>query len=128
MYTIRMKDQKPPPYQVPRNTRWLIRRRDALLKRLRRTGPFVNGSLVLIARTCGNSAHCRCSQGKKHVNTYLSYAAQGKTKMVYIPVDLEKDARLWSAEYRQLKDVIAEISDLQKEIIRRHVQERRRQP
>lgn len=60
------------------------------------------------------------------MNTYLSYAAKGKTKMVYIPVDLEKDVRHWSGEYRGLKEVIAEISDLQKEIIRRHVQERRR--
>lgn len=122
-----MKEKQPPSYPVERNSRWLTRRRDALLKRLRRLGPFVNGSLVLIARTCGNSAHCRCSRGEKHVNTYLSYAAKGRTKMVYIPVDLEKDARLWSAEYRELKEIIAEISDLQKEIIRRHVQERRRQ-
>lgn len=122
-----MKDKTPPRYQVERNTRWLTRRRDALLKRLRRAGPFVNGSLVLIARTCGNSAHCRCSRGQKHVNTYLSYAAKGKTKMVYIPVDLEKDVRDWSSEYRDLKEVIAEIADLQKEIIRRHVKERRQQ-
>jgi hypothetical protein len=122
-----MKDKQPRAFRVERNIRWLTRRRDALLKRLRRWGPFVNGSLVLIARTCGNSAHCRCSRGEKHVNTYLSYAAKGKTKMVYIPVDLEKDVRQWSAEYRELKEVIAEISDLQKEIIRRHVQERRRQ-
>lgn len=122
-----MKDKKSHRYSVERNSRWLTRRRDALLKRLHRAGPFVNGSLVLIARTCGNSAHCRCSRGEKHVNTYLSYAAKGKTKMVYIPVDLEKDARHWSAHYRDLKEVIAEIADLQKEIIRRHVQERRRQ-
>ena len=122
-----MNDRKASAYSVERNSRWLIRRRDAQLKRLRRLGPFVNGSLVLIARTCGNSAHCRCSRGKKHVNTYLSYAAKGKTKMVYIPVDLEKEAHRWSAEYRELKEVVAEISDLQKEIIRRHVQERRRQ-
>jgi hypothetical protein len=121
-----MRDRKPPTCHVERNTRWLTRRRDALLKRLRRAGPFLNGSLVLIARTCGNSAHCQRSRGKKHVNTYLSYAAQGKTKMVYIPVDLEKDARLWSAQYRGLKGVIAQVCDLQKEIIRRHVQERRR--
>lgn len=121
-----MKDKEAPAFRVERNIRWLTRRRDALLKRLGRLGPFVNGSLVLIARTCGNSAHCKCSRGHKHVNTYLSYAAKGKTKMVYIPVDLEKDVRHWSAEYRGLKEVIAEIADLQKEIIRRHVQERRR--
>lgn len=122
-----MKDKPAPAFRADRNTRWLTRRRDALQKRLGRLGPFVNGSLVLIARTCGNSAHCRCSRGEKHVNTYLSYAAKGRTKMVYIPVDLERDVRQWSAEYRELKEIIAEISELQKEIIRRHVQERRRQ-
>jgi hypothetical protein len=115
-----------PSYAIDRNIRWLTRRRDALLKRLRRAGPFVNGSLVRIARTCGNSAHCRCSQGHKHVNTYLSYAVQAKTRMVYIPVDLEKDVRHWSKEYRQIKELIQEICELQRAIIRRHVLERRR--
>ena len=123
-----MVSKKPSAFRVTRNIRWLTRRRDALLQRLSRMGPFVNGSLVLIARTCGNSAHCQCSRGKKHVNTYLSYAAKGKTKMVYIPVDLEKDVRHGSAAYRELKEFMAKIADLQKEIIRRHVQERRRQP
>lgn len=121
-----MKKRKPPSYAVDRNIRWLTRRRDALLKRLRQIGPFVNGSLVLIARTCGNSVHCRCSRGHKHVSTYLSYAVRAKTKMVYIPVDLEKDVRLWSKDYRQLKAWIQEICDLQKEIIRNHVRERAR--
>lgn len=123
-----MKNKKPSSYRVTRNIRWLTRRRDSLLKRLSGMGPFVHGSLVLIARTCGNSAHCRCSRGFKHVNTYLSYTAKGKTKMVYIPVDLEKDVRHWSAAYRERKEVMAKISDLQKEMIRRHVQERRQKP
>jgi len=121
-----MKRRQPPSYGVDRNIRWLTRRRDALLKRLRRVGPFVSGSLVLIARTCGNSAHCHCSRGDKHVSTYLSYAVKAKTKMVYIPVDLEKDVRRWSKDYRQLKAWMREICDLQRRIIRNHVGERAR--
>jgi hypothetical protein len=61
------------------------------------------------------------------VNTYLSYAVGGKTKMVYVPVDLEKDVRRWSADYKALKKLIAEMCDLQRSIIRRHVNEQRRQ-
>jgi len=121
-----MKTQRRPTYAVDRSIRWLTGRRDALLKRLRQTGPLVNGSLVLIARTCGNTEHCRCSRGYKHVSTYLSYAVKAKTKMVYIPVDLEKDVRCWSAEYAALKKRITEMCELQREIIRKHVQERRR--
>lgn len=126
MYTIRMAPAPKRTYRVDRNLRWLTRRRDGLVSRLRRLGPFVNGSLVLIARTCGNSAHCRCSRGKKHVNTYLSYAVEGKTKMVYVPVDLERDVRSWSTQYKRLKELVAQICEVQREMIRRHVQERRR--
>jgi hypothetical protein len=121
-----MSERRPPSYAVERSSRWLARRRDALLKRLRGVGPFVSGSLVLIARTCGNTAHCHCSRGDKHVSTYLSYAVMGKTKMVYIPVDLEHDVHRWSKDYRQLKTWIREICDLQRQIIRKHVGERAR--
>lgn len=118
----------PRGFGLDRNIRWLTRRRDALFQQLRKPAAIVDGSLVLIARTCGNTAHCHCSKGPKHVSTYLTYGVQGKTHTLYIPVDLEKDVRRWSADYRHLKDLIREICDLQKAIIRRHVQERRRQP
>lgn len=115
-----------PAYRPEHNIRWLTRRRDALLRRLGRQRPFIDGSVVLIARTCGNSAHCRCSRGRKHINTYLTYREAGKTRTLYIPVDLEKDVRRWSADYRAVKDLVREIGNVQKAIIRRHVQERRR--
>ncbi len=118
---------KPPPrYRLAPSSRGLTRRRDALLRRLRETAPFIDGSPVLIARTCGNSAHCRCSRGAKHVSTYLTYAVQGKTHTIYIPVDLEKDVRRWSATYKKMKQLIREICDVQKTLIRQHVAERRR--
>lgn len=122
-----MTSPRPRSYRLDRNIAWLTRRRDAVRKCLSKLGPVVDGSLVLIARTCGNSAHCRCSRGVKHVNTYLSYAVKGKTRMVYIPVDLEREVRRWSGDYRKLRDWIREICALQKAMIRRHVQERRRQ-
>jgi len=123
-----MKAKPKPTYRLDRNIRWLTRRRDGLLKCLRVFGPVVSGSLVLIARTCGNSAHCRCSRGEKHVSTYLSYAVRGKTKMVYVPVDLEKEVRAWSAQYKALKELIGQLCELQRAIIRRHAQERGRRP
>lgn len=120
-------DKKPPDYRPQRNARWLLRRRDGLLKRLRKTGPIVDGSVVLIARTCGNSAHCHCSRGPKHISTYLTFKVQGKTHTIYVPVDLEKEVRQWSGRYKDLKRLIGQICDVQRTIIRQHVQERRRQ-
>lgn len=113
-------------YCVDKNIAWLTRRRDGLLRQMRSFGPIVGGSVVLIARTCGNSARCACSRGKKHVSTYLTFRVAGKTSTLYIPVDLEKDVRAWSAEYKRLKDRIAQLCEVQRAIIRRHVEERRR--
>lgn len=125
MYAFRI-TTKPRDYRIERNIRWLRRRRDALLKKLRRVGPILDGSLVLIARRCGNSARCHCRRGPKHISTYLTYAVEGKTQTLYIPVDLQQDVRRWSDQYRALKQVIREVCQLQKAIIRRHVREQRR--
>ena len=115
-----------PRYALVRNERWLIRKRDALLKRLGRTGPIVDGSLALIARTCGNTKFCKCSRGEKHVSTYLTYRVRGKSRTLYIPIDLEAHVRVWSQRYRWLKGLLREICALQKQIIRNHVQEKAR--
>lgn len=119
---------KPPgrDFLVDKNTAWLTRRRDGLLNRLRRIGPFLNGSLVLMARTCGNVAHCHCRTGPKHVSTYMTYKDRGKSGTLYVPVDLEQDVRRWSSDYRRLKGLIQQISEIQRRIVRQHVQERRR--
>jgi uncharacterized protein DUF6788 len=116
----------PTRYRLQPTLRVLTARRDGLLKRLRKVGPILSGSLVLMARTCGNVQHCHCRTGRKHVNTYLSYKVDQKTRMVYIPVDLEDDVRLWSAEYRKLKDLMGRLSEIQRGIVRGHVQDRRR--
>jgi hypothetical protein len=115
-------------YRLERNIAWLTRRRDGLLKQLRSIGPIVNGSVVLIARTCGNVDRCHCRRGPKHISTYVTVKVGGKTRTIYVPVDLEKDVRQWSAEYRKLKGLLKQICEIQREIIRRHVDERRRRP
>lgn len=122
------KPAKPPAYLVEENIYRLTRRRDGLLKRLAATGPFMSGSLVRIKRTCGNTAHGHCGRGGlKHESLYLTYLEAGKTHTLYIPVDLEKQARRWSDNYRKLKTLVRQICELQRAIVRRHVLERRRQ-
>ena len=113
-------------YRLERNTRWLIRRRDGLLRRLGRIGPFVDGSIYRMGRTCGNKEHCRCSRGKKHVSSYLMFKVRQKSRTLYIPVDLLGEVLTYSKRYRSLKELIRQICDVQKEIVRRHVQEKAR--
>lgn len=119
IYTIHMK------YKMKINIAWLERKRNGLLKELAGIGPFVDGSLVKVKRTCGNK-NCKCYlKGEKHESYYLHYKAKGVTKAVYIPVDMEDTVRQWNDNHRKLKEIVAEISRANREIIRRHVKEKR---
>jgi len=112
-------------YKLKVNTVWLKRKRGSLLKKLKEAGPFVNGSIVKVSRRCGNK-NCKCyTRGEKHKSLYLQYKVAGGTKAVYIPVDMENEVKKWNQEYKKLKEIIAEISKINKSIIRKYVSEKR---
>jgi len=112
-------------YKLKVNIAWLKRKRDSLLKKLADIGPFVDGSIAKVKRRCGNK-NCKCYiKGEKHESYYLMYKVKRVTKAVYIPVDLEDEVRNWNEEYKKLKKIIAEISRVNKSIIRRHVREKK---
>lgn len=56
----------------------------------------------------------------------LTYKVGGKTRTVYVPVDLTEEVRAWIDEYRRLKCLIQEISQLTLALVRSHVRERKR--
>ena len=70
---------------------------------------FLRGSLVTMARTCGNP-RCKCARGKKHVSLYLSIRVANKRKMIYIPPKWEKTIRSWVGAYQEMKQLTDEIS------------------
>jgi len=112
-------------YKMKVNIAWLTRKRDSLIKKLSEVGPFVDGSLARVKRRCGNK-NCKCYLlGQKHESYYLMYKLKGVTKGVYIPVDLEDEVKEWNMQYKKLKKIIAEVSRTNKEIIKRHVAEKR---
>jgi hypothetical protein len=49
---------------------------------------------------------------------YVTWKEQGKTVSLYIPRKLENDVRRWVQNYRKLKNLTREVSDIQKQIIR----------
>jgi len=112
-------------YKMKINIAWLKRKRDGLIKNIAGIGPFVDGSIVKVKRRCGNK-NCRCyTKGQKHESYYLHYKKKGVTKAVYIPVDMEDTVREWNQNYKRLKETVAEISRIDKQIIRRHVKEKK---
>jgi hypothetical protein len=106
----------------------LIRRMlQARLKQLTSSTPALAASLVQIRKHCGR-ASCHCLQGgPKHTAWHLTCKVDGKTRVVYVPVDLLEDVRSWIEEHRRLRRLQQEISQLTVALIRGHVRHRQRQ-
>ena len=112
-------------YELKVNTVWIKRKRDGLVKKLAGIGPFVDGSITKVKRRCGNK-NCKCYlKGEKHESYYLMYKTKVVTKAVYIAVDMVDEAMALNKEYNKLKRIIAETTRQSKEIIKRHVSEKR---
>ena len=104
----------------------LIRRmRDARIEKLAQLGPVMAGSLVQIAKHCGR-AGCHCHKGEKHMGWYLTRSVKGKTQTTYVPLEILEEVQGWIQECRRLKELIAEISELNRALIRTHVAHRKR--
>ena len=99
-------------------------RRDAKLRVLAGVGPVLEGSLAEIGVRCGNP-RCRCARGEKHRAYILKRHVRGKTQSLYVPVDLVEEARRWVQEYRRARKVLAEVSELNRAILRAHVSTKR---
>jgi hypothetical protein len=97
----------------------------ARVKKLAAQRPVLTASLVRIAKHCGRKG-CRCQRGEKHVGHYLTFKVSGKTRTVYVPLDLVEDVRQWIAEGRRLKLLMKESSALVVALVATHVTERRR--
>jgi hypothetical protein len=86
----------------------------AYLKQIAQIGPFVEGTLSEYKRA-----------GRKASSWHLTFKVEGKTKTVYVPVDMLEEVREWTEEYRRLKELIRKESKQSLAIIRRHVARRR---
>jgi hypothetical protein len=71
---------------------------------------LLQGSLVTMARTCGNP-RCKCvTKGQKHVSLYLSIRGDKKRKMIFIPKKWEGTITQWVGNYKKANELIAAIS------------------
>jgi len=87
-------------------------------RQIARRGPWIEGSLVSTARVCGKT-NCACHRGgAKHPVLYLTGKLGGKTVSLYVPRKLEAEVRRWAENYKRLKQLTRQVSELQKEIVR----------
>lgn len=87
------------------------------LKRLRQIKPFVQGSLSLTKKRCGNP-QCRCAQeGPIHEVSLLTWKEENRTRTLYVPIELRQEVDRWVQEGKLLKRLVAEMSRAQREFL-----------
>ena len=105
----------------------LRRRRQGLAKQLPPVTEILRGSLVERYVTCGNLA-CKCFRGQRHGPLwYLTVTlGRGRTTGGIIPREKVEEVRGWIENYRQLKDHLEKISEINRELLRRQREQQRK--
>jgi hypothetical protein len=111
--------------RTPSHPTLIKRLRHNRLKQMLKVKPFVSASLVETMICCGRPG-CHCQKGDRHVGYYLTYKVKGKTKRVYVPVDMRDEVRQWIREHRRIRQLSQEISQLSLALVRTHVRARKR--
>ena len=87
------------------------------LDRLRRIKPFVQASLSITKKRCGNPL-CRCAQeGPLHEVALLTWKEEKRTRTLYIPMKLRQEVERWVQEGKLLKRLVTEVSQAQREFL-----------
>lgn len=103
----------------------LKQRINARIKKLGESKLFISGSFVRTSRKCGNP-NCHCANGgEKHPCCVLTSKVKGKTKCIYVPVDMEDEVEEWVKEHKKIKKLLKEVDELSERIIKQHVKARR---
>jgi hypothetical protein len=98
----------------------LRKRREGLSKVLPPLSEVMRGSLMERYLTCGNP-DCKCARGERHGPVwYLSVTLdQAHRSGSTIPAEQVEQVRRWIANYRQIKEQLEKISDINRELLRR---------
>jgi hypothetical protein len=87
------------------------------LEGLRKIKPFIQASLSLTKKRCGNP-RCRCVQeGPLHEVALLTWKEENRTHTLYVPMELRQEVERWVQEGKLLKRLVAEVSQAQREFL-----------
>ncbi len=112
--------------RIPEHPTLIRRLLDSRLNRLNRTRPILAATLVQFQRACGVPS-CHCMRGgAKHPSQHVTFKERGRSRSVYVPLDLVPEVRAWIEEHRRLKQLLHEINQLTLALIRTHARQRRR--
>jgi hypothetical protein len=93
--------------------------RSVLLRQLGRIGPVMDGTIV-------NNVHGpRKKDGTKARQTRLQRCRDSKLNVIHVPRDLEETVFEWRAEYDRAQSLLRQIADVNEQIIRNYVDDKR---
>jgi hypothetical protein len=90
------------------------RDRQAALRQIAQLGPFIEGSLCAFKRP-------GCAQPGWH----LTFKARGRTRTLYVPMELVAEVKQWTLHYRRLKELIRQVTRHSRALIHTHLANRR---
>src|SRR5512140_1532405 len=88
--------------------------RDHALCQIARVGPFLEGALCQFQRP-----------GCARPGWHLTFKQKGRTRTVYVPMELVTDVKSWTRNYRHLKRLIRQVTRHSLGLIHGHVASRR---
>ena len=105
----------------------LQQRRQGLARQLPPVGETLRGSLMERYVTCGKP-DCKCARGERHGPVwYLSVTlGPGRTTGGLVRAEQLGQVRRWIANYHRVKEHLEKISEINRELLRRERQKRRK--
>lgn len=88
--------------------------RDHALRQMAHVGPFLEGALCQFQRP-------GCAKPGWH----LTFKQKGRTRTVYVPMDLVTDVKSWTRNYKHLKRLLRQVTRHSLGLIHGHVASQR---
>ena len=95
----------------------LLKEREKIARQMPRSSKIIKGTIVKLKRRCGKK-RCHCVEGEKHESMYLSQSQKGKTRMIYIPGEKEKEVEENVRRYKKLIETAEALSEINIKIIK----------
>lgn len=88
-----------------------------ILARIHKIKPFIQATLSITKKRC-SSATCRClTEGPIHETAQLTWKDNKKTNTLYVPKKFRKEVAAWVKEGKLLKQLIMDMSKIQRELL-----------
>lgn len=110
----------------PRHPTVVRRIRDSRLKQLGDVQPFCVGSLRVSSVRCGKKG-CHCETGEGHPTNCLSTTVAGRKVSRHVRREDLEEVRKMTLEYKRVKGLVKEISELTLELMASEAYVRRQQ-